>query len=499
MTSSSTRKKPTKRFSRRFFLRSTVAGAASAASIPLLSRYERFLGGGHAFAQGVGGPKRLVIFWNPQGNCSGLDLAYAPGGIDPLWPEGNKRAFSLAYDKNSPTSGRILAPLERHKDDLLLIRGLNLPTGHEHEKACGHVNADGAHGFGVMCALTGACSYKSPDGGSEVGGGISIDQFVANRVGAETPRPSMVLTCGGTKNNRRGFVSYTGPNAPVVPMGPAAAYQYAFGNAVNQEGPKLAAIRARRASALDLIREDASRIRRRLPAQERQKMDAHLDALRLLERDFDATLSCDPVPFDAPEKHFPGHFQAQARTIAAAIACDVSRVFCVMASSGGGDTSSSLRHFDADWTTNYHSTGHASGGNSDGGGESRDTRRRAFEIMVRISEFYASWIAELIDALKAIPEGTGSAFDNTVLVWATEMSHGNHGNHQWPWIVAGGRWHFENGYYWNAPTTSPYDQKHAFGDLLTAIAQAMEVPTTQFAGFSNGNPDAYAHLWKYHA
>ncbi len=118
--------------------------------------------------------------------------------------------------------------------------------------------------------------------------------------------------------------------------------------------------------------------------------------------------------------------------------------------------------------------------------------------MVRVSEFYAQWVAELIDALKAIPEGSGSAFDNTVIVWATEMSHGNHGNHQWPWIVAGGGWKFTNGHYWNQPSDSPYTHDFAYGDLLVAIAQAMDVPIERFGheAFSNGDPGAYSHLWR---
>lgn len=477
------------RTSRRRFL---GAAAVATAGIPLLGRYERFLGGSSARAQD-GSPRRLIVFWNPQGNCSGLDTDYAPDRIDPLWPEGNGRDFDLSFDPSAPTPGRILAPLQRHRDDLLLMRGFNLVGGTYTREPCGIDTPDGTHGFGEMVALTAACPY----GDGSFAGGVSIDQYVASQIGEATPRPSMVLTCGGTKRGRRGVISYSGPNMPVVPMDPQAAYLSAFGGAVGADRARMAELRSRRGSALDLIRDDTARIRRRLPASERDTLDAQLNALRLLERDFDSDRVCETGAFTDPGDHFPGHFQRQARTVAAAIACDVSRVFSVMAASGGGDTSGNLRFFDPEWTTNYHSSGHASGGNSDGGGDAADTRRRAFEVMVRISEFYARWIADLIDALKAIPEGSGSAFDNTLIVWATEMAHGNHGNHQWPWVIAGGGWKFTNGYYWNQPGASRFSTEYMFGDLLTAIAQAMDIPTERFGhdAFSNGDPDSYSHLW----
>ena len=479
-----------KRSTRRGFLGAAALGAAG---VPLLGRYERFLGGQRASAQPPEIPKRLVIFWNPQGNCSGLDTDYAPHGLDPLWPTGNGRDFHLGYDPAAPTPGRILAPLARHRDDLLLMRGFNLPTGQYTVTPCGTEVPDGAHGFGSMCGLTAAC----PAEGGDLGGDISVDQLVARHIGEDTPRPSMVLTCGGTSRNRRGYISYNGPGDPVPPMDAEMAYRSAFGESVGADQARMAELRApdeeapwtssaptRRAFGGDSRRRSGTRWTRTC------------NALRLLERDFDRDLLCESDPFTDPGNHFPGHYQRQARTVAAAIACDVSRVYSIMGASGGGDSSGDLRYFDPDWVPNYHSTGHASGGNSDEGNVGAD-RRHAYEMMIRVSEFYANWVAELIDALKAIPEGGGTAFDNTVILWATEMSHGNHGNHQWPWIVAGGGWKFTQGYYWNQPSDSPYATDFMYGDLLTAVAQAMGVPIERFGNdaFSKNDPSLYSHLW----
>jgi len=429
-----------------------------------------------------------------------MDTSYLPHGLEPLWPEGYGRDFTLDFDPAAPTPGRILAPLAPHQGDMLAIRSINQPlTVHQFEDrniaACGENVGDGAHGTGTMLALTAGCAI-SRDGEGQFGTGPSIDQHVARELGAETPLSSMVLTCGGSKGNHRGFISYDA-GGPIPPMGPEDAYYAAFGSAVGADDARLAALREQRRSALDLIREDAGRIRRRLPADARAQMDAHLESLRALERGYDSARLCEPSTFVDPGDHFPGHFERQAQTVAAAIACDVSRVFCVMASSGGGDSSGNLRYFDPEWTTNYHSTGHASGGSADGGGDDSEVRRRAGEVMIRVSEFYAQWVSDLITALKAIPEGTGSVFDNTVILWATEMSNGNHKWHQWPWFVFGGGWHFTNGWYENAPTSDVYERTY-FGDLLAAVAQSMVVHTPQFGVdiHTSGNPDAYSHLWR---
>ncbi|MEM6955640.1 MAG: DUF1552 domain-containing protein [Myxococcota bacterium] len=444
-------------------------------------------------------PKRLVIFWNPQGNCSALDNDYAPNQVEPFWPEGNERDFDLRYDPASPSAGRILAPLAPHKDDLLIMRGFSQEnTVRSVSDYCDFMVSDGNHGTGTRDILTATCPFINGEG-RQFGGGPSIDQYIASALGGETPRDSMVLTCGGARGGHRGFISYSAANTPIAPMSPSAAYLNAFGSSIDGDERRLLALQDRRASALDLIRSDAARLRARLPRSQREQFDVHLEAIRTIERDLGRTQVCDGG--DAPpddRNYFPGHFQQQARIVAASIACDISRIFTVMAASGGGDSAADLRFFDPTWEMNYHSTGHANGGtvaDSNVTGTPQE-RRQSIEVMVRVSEFYAQWIADLITELKAIPEGEGSVFDNTILVWCTEMSNGNHGFEQWPWVVAGGGWKFNSGYYWNE-ITPKYSRDQRSGDILTAVAQGMGVDTQQFGSdFHSGiAPERYAHLW----
>ncbi len=458
--------------SRRAFSRILGTGAFA---VPLLWRYGRTIAAGPS----PSGPRRLLIFWNPQGNCSGLPV----NGVDAFWPTGTEKDFKLS---------RILAPLERHKKDLLLLKGFN-DWATMARPLCSPIVSDGEHGFGTMCRLTNTCPTTASVGGAaprQWGGGISIDQAISQTVGADTPRPSLELIGSANKNsNHRGFISYSGAGRPVIPQAsPLGAYDSLFGGSTGLAGDpaRVKALRAMRKSSLDHILSEIARVRSRLPASERAKMDGHFEAVRVLERDLDdraPTVSCDrqrpPFPAD-PIPTFPTRHELHFRTIAAAFACDLTRVATFMAASGGGDTAPDLRAFMPDWQTNYHSTGHASGGNSDGGGNNAAVRDRALEVMIRVSTYYADQLAKFVDALKAIPEGAGTVFDNTVILWCSEMSHGNHGNSSVPYVVIGGGWHLRTGRFLDLPTYSKYDFSNKSGTPLVLMANAMGLPISSF-------------------
>jgi hypothetical protein len=47
------------------------------------------------------------------------------------------------------------------------------------------------------------------------------------------------------------------------------------------------------------------------------------------------------------------------------------------------------------------------------------------EQNTKINAWYAQQLAYLIDRLKAMPEGDGTVFDNTVILWTNEQTKGN--------------------------------------------------------------------------
>ena len=211
-------------------------------------------------------------------------------------------------------------------------------------------------------------------------------------------------------------------------------------------------------------------------------MDVQLEAVRAFERELDlaraACLGGDGAPAgDLPG--FPVKHDLSFRLATAALACDLTRVFTIQAACGGGDDLPDLTHFGG-WAENYHSTGHASNGDpfdSLGG-----RRAESLEVMVQIGAYYAERIASFVDALKAIPDGDGTLFDHTVILWCTEMAHGDHESLDVPYVILGGGWHFRTGELVELPGTFDHSflPDALFGDLLVAIANAMGHPLETF-------------------
>ena len=95
--------------------------------------------------------------------------------------------------------------------------------------------------------------------------------------------------------------------------------------------------------------------------------------------------------------------------------------------------------------------------------------------LVARHRWHAGLIARLFDRLSQIPEGDGTAADNTLLVWCSEVSEGNtHSHVNMPFLVVGGGWHFPTGRYVQCPAGTSH------GNLLVSILNAMGVEATTF-------------------
>jgi hypothetical protein len=62
-----------------------------------------------------------------------------------------------------------------------------------------------------------------------------------------------------------------------------------------------------------------------------------------------------------------------------------------------------------------------------------DTTKR----IVAMNQYYASCVARLATGLDAIPEGSGTMLDNTLIVWANEMGRGDHNQENVPIVLIG--------------------------------------------------------------
>jgi len=429
--------------SRRNLLRSAAGGMLA---LPLLSD-PRGARAASAF------PKRLIICFSPNGT------------IPASWlPKGSGARFTL---------GEIMSPLEAHKKDLIVVDNLTMAAA---------LNSPGgdAHGLGVGCLLTGTevlagDQFAAGMGGPGSGwpGGISIDQLVAGTVGKTTKFASLEYTTKRMVGNIWSRMSYQGPALPVTPMdSPADAFDRVFGaDITDQTG--LARLKRQRKSILDNSIGELTSLSSTLSRVDRDKVEGHLAALRDIESrlaisDTGLGAGCakptrspigsskEPVYYLSNEKtepqndlDIPDRHTAIRQMLIAALSCDLTRVASVMLAPSRSPIAMS-------WI-GIQEAHHLLSHNQD------------LPALISINKFYASEIAKIIADLKAIPEGTGTMFDNTLIVWCNELGLGwSHTHDHIPFMLAGSA-----GVYFKTGQLVTAANGTAQNDLFISICQAM--------------------------
>ena len=163
-----------------------------------------------------------------------------------------------------------LAPLEPLKAKINVIDGL-------FNKA--------ATGQGIHPAMTGNMLSGVPIlKGSIIRGGITVDQVLANRIGQETPQPSMVLACERAmtgfhetnfSNAYSSHISWQSSESPVPnEMYPSLAFDSLFEN-----GGRL-----RNTSVLDRVKDHALALSGKVSSTDKLKLEEYLASVREVER-----------------------------------------------------------------------------------------------------------------------------------------------------------------------------------------------------------------------
>lgn len=255
---------PNFRLSRRAVLR----GAGSIAiALPWLEimRPER-----SAWAQAATAARRFVSVYTPGGTV-----------IQPV----NK--WSPTGTEAAPVLSPILAPLEPVKEHLLIVDGLQMASavGEQHQA-------------GLIALLTGTKQNMPPANGglpgqNSYGRGPSVDQVIASRLQAATPRSRKSIEVGvrWATGKSHGLISPINAlnfedNAdfsPIPPrLDPAQIFTDLFGSL---PGDIDAAARvARKRSILDYVDRRYATLSGRLGARDRQKIEQHLTKIREMEQ-----------------------------------------------------------------------------------------------------------------------------------------------------------------------------------------------------------------------
>jgi len=380
------------------------------------------------------------------------------------------------------TLGRILAPLKDYQSKLLVLKGVHMNSTIENELGvAGAAKPGGPHMKGPGAMLTGGSLLEGSFTGSGGPAGwadrISVDQFIAGRIGTQTRFPSLEFGVRVEGQEPLKVISYRGPNQPNLPVtNPWQMYGRLFEN-VDLSATELQNALRERQSVLDFLKDDIGRLQARVSSEDKARLDAHLSGLRSIEQGLSAAASavCQtptlPAKIDAGAmESFPTISKLQMDLMLLAHSCGFTNVSTFMFANAD-----SWQYFP--WigvNEEHHELSHAG-----------DDDSETLEKLVKINAWHAEQLKYMLDSLATSKEPDGSSLlDNTLLLWGNELGAGNtHTYKDIPWLLAGGA----GGYLKLGRFLQYKDQPH--NNLLVSVCNAMgfdDVSTFGIPGVCTG-------------
>jgi hypothetical protein len=353
-------------------------------------------------------------------------FVFFPNGAIPSawWPTDEGAAFKWS---------RTLAPLEKHKDAVQILGGL------DNVVADGGPDGAGDHARGNGTFLTGVRIKKSA---SDVRAGVSIDQVIAAETGHRTRFSSLELTCDAapkTGGCDSGYacayqfnISWSSTTTPkTAESNPRAVFERLFG--AGKPGERQANLERRQQeerSVLDFVLDDAAAMQKRLDPHDRRKLDQYLTAVREIETRIRKAeqygKTQDPkadTPAGVPVE-YGDHVQLMYDMLVLAFQTDSTRVGSLLLAHDGSN-----RSFDQIGVSEGHHdlTHHMN-------------RKEWMDKVADIDLWYVRQFATFLDKLKAVTDADGkSLLHNTAVVYGSGNADGNRHTHtNLPLVLAGG-------------------------------------------------------------
>jgi hypothetical protein len=431
-------------------------------------------------------PSRIVFYVQPHGHVPAawnMTIPNAP-------PPDQFAQMSLAALTQATVLSQPLPPLFPFRDRLLVIEGLS------HTAALADIAAVLAAGTGdlnnhqvaVADLLTGARALQQP-GTYCTGGARTVDQVLGTRLSAPGRFDSRYYGFGYVPNSVVSPFSYLGPGqaTPLV-SDPKTAFGDLLGyvNPASTPGTpqnRAALLDSLRPSVLESAATEYDTLASRLDADGRAKLAAHAQLVRELELSLapssSAMPSCNTTFDGAADGTTATTVRQFMNLVRMAFACDLTRVVTI---SAPVPLCPELG-YPADAT--FHGYEHESieGATSCGTMYSPTAEQAVRDLDV----WHAGHVAYLLEQLDAVPEGSGSILDHTVVVWIAELATGTHLHYDAHVVLAGGcNGFFSTGRYVRYPRTfvSPLANEPLIGPahnrLLVSLMQAMGQADTAF-------------------
>ena len=414
--------------SRRQFLRST----GIVLSLPLLDSVLPTFSRA-ASSAAAKKPRRLLAI------CNNLGLL-----PDQFFPTQTGRGYAL-----SP----YLQHLAHHRDDFTVFSGVS------------HPDVDAGHPADV-CFLTAA-----PHPGS---GGfrntISLDQYIAERIGHETRFPSLTLGVNVQQGQRS--LSWTASGA-LIPCEekPSDVFRRMF----VQGSPAEVAAQLRKLergqSILDAVGSQAKDLQRGVTARDRDRLDQYFTSVRDLEQRMQMSRAWEHTPrpvVHVPEPLDPASPKAYMEKVKLmydmarlAFETDSTRSISLLLDSV---SSPAIEFGDHKLSDGYHNLSHH------GKSEAKLSQLRT------VDEWHMKLLAELFTELKSIQEDGEPLLDRTMILYGSNLGNANtHVTTNLPTLFAGGG--FRHGQHLG------FDKEHNYPlpNLFVSMLQRMGIETDKFA------------------
>ncbi len=320
----------------------------------------------------------------------------------------------------------ILAPLDKFRDRICVVSSLAHP-------AAGGAGSDAGadHARSAAVFLSGVHPEKD-----SIRVGPTIDQIAAERIGQETPLPSLelsieevALSCGsGYACAYTNTISWKTPTTP-LPMenNPQVVFEKLFGDGSNN-ADRLARKQQSR-SLLDSVMDQVASLQRDLPPSDRTRLSEYLDDVREIERRIQkaeqqvpADLKLPEAPVGIPEA-FDDHFKIMFDLQVLAFRADITRIATMMYAR---DTSGAV-YPQSGVRDGFHVASHHS------------NLRANMDRFALINKYHVDLLAYYLGKLKSTPDGDGNLLDHSMVLYGSSMSNGNQHDHDpLPIVLAGG-------------------------------------------------------------
>jgi len=349
------------------------------------------------------------------------------------------------------TPSPYLQLLQEHHKDFTVMSGVS------------HPGVDGSHTSDI-CFLTAA----PHPGSSSFRNTISLDQFIAERIGIQTRYPSLTLSV----NTRTRSLSYSGTGVAIPPEDKAAEV---FRQLFLQGTPEQVDAQIRQLdtgrSILDAVADHAKALERKASTRDRERLDQYFTSVRDLENRLTASRGWEEKPKPVVKEEAPvdptdpalylDKVEIMYNLARLALETDSTRAITLMLDSV---STPALTVTGATITDGYHNLSHH--------GRSEDKRGQ----LKALDEAHMRLLAKLFSSLKAVREGEETLLDRTMVYFGSNLGDANkHVTTNVPVIFAGGG--FKHGQHLMFDT----EKNYPLANLFVSVLERIDIPVDKFA------------------